>query len=219
MTMLRNERGRKSPAAAPGLRERTKERKRDALVRAGRVLFLQRGFEETTTRAIAAKAGVASGTFFLYFREKRDLLLHLFREEVSAVAEEAFATEPRDAPLVERLVHVFGRFYAYYARSPRLSRVFMKELLFLEEGESYPMMAFTMSFMMRVADVVADARRRGRLRAEVDPMLAASQAMAAYLFCLVGWLNGAIPGLEMTVVQLRAQLDLMMQGVGRRRRA
>ena len=72
--------------------ERNKEKKRDALVRAGRALFLAKGFDETTTRAIAAKAGVASGTFFLYFREKRDLLFHLFQEEVSGVQAEAFAT-------------------------------------------------------------------------------------------------------------------------------
>src|SRR5512145_2721251 len=133
--MLINERGQKRPTAAAGLRERNKERKRDALVRAGRALFLAKGFEETTTRAIAAKAGVASGTFFLYFREKRDLLFHLFEEEVSVVQEEAFRSAPKGAPLAKRLAHVFGRFYAYYARNPRLSRVFLKELIFLEEGE------------------------------------------------------------------------------------
>src|SRR5512133_591320 len=116
--MLRNERGHKG-AEATGLRERNKERKREALVRAGRALFLAKGFDETTTRAIAAKAGVASGTFFLYFREKRDLLFHLFRDEVSAVQEEAFRTAPADGPLVGQLVHVFGRFYAWYAKNPR----------------------------------------------------------------------------------------------------
>src|SRR5512142_1675051 len=81
----------REPAAkgAPRLRERNKERKRAALVRAGRALFVQRGFDETTTRAIAARAGVASGTFFLYFREKRDLLFHLFEQEVSEVVEKA----------------------------------------------------------------------------------------------------------------------------------
>jgi len=54
---------------AAGLRARNKERKRDALVRAGRALFLAKGFDETTTRAIAAKAGVASG--FLERRRRR----------------------------------------------------------------------------------------------------------------------------------------------------
>jgi AcrR family transcriptional regulator len=216
--MLINEHGHNGTGARTGLRERNKEKKLGALVRAGRSLFAQKGFEETTTRAIAAKAGVASGTFFLYFGEKRDLLFHLFREEVSQVQEEAFASVPKDAPLVERLVHVFGRFYAYYARSPRLSRVFLKELIFLEEGESFPMMSFTMSFILRLAELVADAKEKREVRASVDAMQAATQAVALYMLGLVGWFNGVIPSPELTLVQVEAQLELLMTGIGKGKR-
>jgi AcrR family transcriptional regulator len=217
--MLRNERGQKEADGEAGLRERNKERKREALVRAGRALFLAKGFEETTTRAIAAKAGVASGTFFLYFREKRDLLFHLFQEEVSRVQEEAFASEPRDAPLVARLTHVFGRFYAWYGRNPRLSRVFLKELIFQEEGEAHPMMSFTMAFVLRLAEVVADAKAKREVRASVDAMQAATQAVALYMLGLIAWFNGVIPSPELTLVQVEAQLELLMTGIGRGKRA
>jgi AcrR family transcriptional regulator len=216
--MLRNERGQKAGPGG-GLRERNKERKREALVRAGRALFLAKGFEETTTRAIAAKAGVASGTFFLYFREKRDLLFHLFEEEVSKVQEEAFASEPKDAPLVARLTHVFGRFYGWYGRNPRLSRVFLKELIFQEEGEAYPMMSFTMAFVLRLAELVADAKAKREVRASVDAMQAATQAVALYMLGLVAWFNGVIPSPELTLVQVEAQLELLMTGIGRGKRA
>jgi AcrR family transcriptional regulator len=216
--MLRNERGQKRPPAVAGLRERNKEKKRDALVRAGRALFLAKGFDETTTRAIAAKAGVASGTFFLYYREKRDLLFHLFRDEVSAVQEEAFASAPEDAPLVRRLSHVFGRFYAYYARNPRLSRVFLKELIFLGEAEGGPMMSFTMSFIVRLAGVVADAKERGEVRASVDATQAATQAVALYMLGLIAWFNGISPSPELTLVQVESQLELLMSGIGKGRR-
>src|SRR5512133_2637825 len=216
LTMLRNERGHK-PAAA-GLRERNKERKREALVRAGRALFLAHGFEGTTTRAIAAKAGVASGTFFLYFREKRDLLFHLFREEASQILEEAFASEPKDAPLVARLTHVFGRFYAWYAKDPRLSRVFLKELIFQEEDEAHPMMSFTMAFVLRLAEVVADAKGRREVRAAVDPAQAATHALGLYMLGLIGWFNGVIPASELKA-QLGGQLELLMTGIAGRRRA
>ncbi|HSM92171.1 MAG TPA: TetR/AcrR family transcriptional regulator [Anaeromyxobacteraceae bacterium] len=217
--MLRNERGHKGAPRRAGLRERNKERKREALVRAGRALFLAKGFEETTTRAIAAKAGVASGTFFLYFREKRELLFHLFQEEVSRVQAEAFASAPADAPLVARLCHVFGRFYAHYARNPRLSRVFLKELVFLEEGESAPMMSFTMGFVVQLAEAVADAKERGEVRASVDALQVAAHAMALYLFGLVAWFNGVIPSPELTLAQVEPQLELLMTGIGRGRRA
>ncbi len=214
--MLRNERGQNGSGA--GLRERNKERTREALVRAGRALFQAKGFEETTTRAIAKRAGVASGTFFLYFREKRELLFHLFQEEISEVQEEAFATAPAGAPLVARFTHVFGRFYAYYAKAPRLSRVVLKELIFQAEGEALPMMSFTMAFVLRLAELVADAKARGEVRASVDAMQAATQAVALYMLGLIGWFNGVIPSPELTLVQVEAQLELLMPGIGRGKR-
>lgn len=215
--MLINEHGQNGSSS--GLRARNKERKRDALVRAGRALFLAKGFEETTTRAIAAKAGVASGTFFLYFREKRELLFHLFQEEISRVQEEAFATAPKEAPLVARFTHVFGRFYAYYARTPRLSRVFLKELIFQEEDEAHPMMSFTMAFVVRLAELVADAKTKREVRASVDAMQAATQAVALYMLGLIAWFNGVVPSPELTLAQVESQLELLMTGIAGGKRA
>jgi AcrR family transcriptional regulator len=200
-------------------RERNKEKKLGSLVRAGRALFVQRGFERTTTRAITEKAGVATGTFFLYFREKRDLLFHLFKEDIARVQEEAYASLPVDAPLVAQFTHFAGRLYDYYGRDPRLSRIVLKELLFLEEGERDEMMALTMATVVRVADLVAEAKRRGEIARSVDPMQVAGHAFALYLFGVIGWLNGAIPTLQMARAQLEAQLDLLMRGIAPRRQS
>jgi AcrR family transcriptional regulator len=41
---------------------------------AARGLFLAKGFEDTTTREIAIRAGVGIGTIFVYAENKRDLL-------------------------------------------------------------------------------------------------------------------------------------------------
>ncbi|HEX2202075.1 MAG TPA: TetR family transcriptional regulator [Longimicrobium sp.] len=41
-------------------------------------LFRERGYEETTMRAIAARAGVAVGNAYYYFRSKEDLIQHFY---------------------------------------------------------------------------------------------------------------------------------------------
>ena len=199
-------------------RERNKEKKLESIVRAGRALFVQKGFEATTTRAITARAGVATGTFFLCFREKRDLLFHLFREDVSAVQEEAFASLPVDAPVVDQLTHVLGHLHAYYGRDPRLSRTVLKELRGREEGERDEMMTLTMSAVVRLAELVARAKERGEVARSVDPMQVATHAFALYLFGLVAWLNGGVPTPELITAQLEAQLDALMHGIGHRDR-
>ncbi|HET9554813.1 MAG TPA: helix-turn-helix domain-containing protein [Anaeromyxobacteraceae bacterium] len=197
----------------PAGRERDRDRTLALLVQAGRDLFVKEGFERTTTRAISARAGVATGTFFLHFREKRDLLFHLFRDEVSAVVEESFAAAPpAGAQLAERLLGVFGRLYAYYARDLRLARTFLKELMFLAPGEHDEMMAMTLAFVGRLAAAIEAARDRGEVDRAVDPSLAAQQAFAAYLFVLVALLKGVAP-LDVARAQLAAHLGLLVRGL------
>ena len=57
-------------AAPPG-----SERTRAAIREAANRLFLENGVDNTTVDAICAAAGVAKGTFYLYFHRKEDLLL------------------------------------------------------------------------------------------------------------------------------------------------
>ncbi len=47
--------------------------KREAILRAARTLFARQSYEETTIADIAREAGIAVGTVYLYFRNKRDI--------------------------------------------------------------------------------------------------------------------------------------------------
>src|SRR5262245_43784618 len=58
-----------------GIRERKKQRTRQALRQAALELFLERGFEATTIADITAAADVAPRTFFSYFQAKEDVVL------------------------------------------------------------------------------------------------------------------------------------------------
>ncbi len=56
--------------------------KRKALLESGRILFLTKGYEQTTAKEIAAHAGVATGTFYRYFYDKRQLLMSLLENHL-----------------------------------------------------------------------------------------------------------------------------------------
>ena len=65
-----------------GRRAQNKQAIRNRIVKAALNLFQTKGFEGTTTRSIARKAGIAEGTVFNYFRTKEDIALYFFEQEV-----------------------------------------------------------------------------------------------------------------------------------------
>src|SRR5258708_8721956 len=54
------------------IREDTRS-KRQAIIEAAREIFAKQGYEDTTIAQIAAAAGVAVGTVYLYFHNKREI--------------------------------------------------------------------------------------------------------------------------------------------------
>ena len=87
-----------------GTRASNKEATRERIVAAALDLFQSKGFEATTTKEIARKAGIAEGTVFNYFRTKDDIALHYFEAEVDH-AIDSVRRQPRlaKAPLEEKL--------------------------------------------------------------------------------------------------------------------
>lgn len=67
-----------------------KIQKRTALLDSAFELFTTVGFTDTTIRDIASKAGVAKGTFYLYFRDKTDIRDALIRAKASKLLQDAY---------------------------------------------------------------------------------------------------------------------------------
>jgi AcrR family transcriptional regulator len=88
----------------PGRRAQNKQAIRNRIVKAALNLFQTKGFDGTTTRAIARKAGIAEGTVFNYFKSKEDIALYFFEQEVGhAVASVRDNPRLRKASLEEKL--------------------------------------------------------------------------------------------------------------------
>jgi AcrR family transcriptional regulator len=196
-----------------GLRARHKRDKRERLRKAAWDLFSTVGYDETTTRAIAERAGVAAGTVFLYAKDKQDLLFLVFEERLGECVDEAFRTLPRNLTLNDELLHIFRRVFLLYGESPDLGRRFVKELPGASGPNADRVNAMTFTFLVRLGDLVETAQAKGRVRKDVLPLVAAQAFFALYFMALMSWLSGfstltgAIDG------PLASSLDLLMQGM------
>ncbi len=103
-----------------GRRAQNKQEIRERIVKAALGLFQTKGFDATTTKAIARKAKIAEGTVFNYFKSKDDIALYFFEQEVDqAMAAVRENPRLRKASLEEKLftlVHSQLEFLAPYER-------------------------------------------------------------------------------------------------------
>jgi len=84
---------------ATGLRERKKQKTRDAIVDAAMRLFEERGFEGTTVADIAAAADIAPRTFFAYFPSKDDVVFWDFEETLAEVKQRLRERQPGETAI------------------------------------------------------------------------------------------------------------------------
>lgn len=70
--------------------ELKKQKKKAALMQAAYTLFLKQGMETTSVGDITEAAGVAKGTFYLYFRDKQDIVTAVVVVVSRQILEEAY---------------------------------------------------------------------------------------------------------------------------------
>jgi AcrR family transcriptional regulator len=175
------------------IRATQKAQTRQRIADAAWELFTSTGYDGTTTKAVAARAGVASGTVFVHASDKADLLAMVMHDRLASTVDEAFATLPR-AELLPQLLHVFGALFRMYGENPKLAS----------------------AFLHRLAGVVGEAQLRGEVGQEVMPLLAASNLFGLYLYSLLLALTG-VTTLEAALEPgLRMVLELQLRGLAPR---
>jgi AcrR family transcriptional regulator len=205
-----------APRVVPrsGLRERNKRDKLNRIKAAARNLFVAKGFDEATMRGIAARAGVGLGTVFLYAANKRDLLFLIANdglEEANAASE--IAVKPT-APLLENLIAVFARQYAFFARQPALSRLVLREMAFYETGEQARAFQKTREALIAlVRRTVSLAGAQGNIAATETPQLIGWAIFCIFQVELRRWLAGDKLDLQRGLDRLRRTLNVCTTGL------
>ena len=112
-----------------------KLKKRTALLDSAYELFTTMGFTKTTIRDIAHKAGVAKGTFYLYFKDKTDIRNALIRSKASQVLQMACKSmdklqtrQDSKMDVADKFVYIIDYIVDYLARDVLFVKFISKHL-------------------------------------------------------------------------------------------
>lgn len=193
--------------AAPGKRAARKAAILDQILEAALHLFDTRGFQATTTKAIADRAGIAEGTIFNYFDSKDDIAVYFFEREVDhAIKHVRTSPRLRSAPLEEKLFALVQSQIDYIAPYER----FIGEAFISALRPSSGLVSGTRSRDLRVRYLGFVQELIDEARSDRRPTLTAWLAPQAfwlfYMMVLLYWLNDTSPGKQSTWSLLDASL-------------
>ncbi len=173
-----------SEAASAPARSRAETRRR--LVEAGTELFAERGLHASTTALIARRAGVASGTFYLHFKDKRSLFREIVFAAIAELRERQAQAVAVAAPGAEaELRSRFATLVAYAQEKRDLWRiVFGREHAAGSIGEDV-LDALVPGIERRLRERQTD----GEIDTRLDAAVAAQAVAAMMVRCITWWVE------------------------------
>ena len=146
--------------------------RRAAVVAAAEAEFAAHGFSGGSLNVIARRAGVAKGSLFQYFADKRDLYAYITdvgSQRVRAYMEQQIHDLDADRPFFEFLTDLLDVWVAYFAENPR-DRALHAASSFEVDTEARVSVRGVVHrhYLEVLRPLVQSARARGDLRPDAD---------------------------------------------------
>lgn len=167
-------------------RQLQKEDTRRIVLEAAYALFAEKGYEQTTMRVLAERAGVGLGTIFKHFPDKPSILAAAFEEDLNSAIQNAFITLPPSG-ITSQLIHITEHLYSFYAANPGFSKALIKEVLFLEGEHGETLHGQLQTFLDAIVDLIEKAIDREELKPNTPSR---EGALAYWSFYFTGLIQG-----------------------------
>jgi AcrR family transcriptional regulator len=146
--------------------------RRAAVIEAAESEFGAHGFSGGSLNVIARRAGVAKGSLFQYFADKRDLyafIAEIASQRVRARIEELIVRLDPTRPFFEFLTDLLDAWVAYFAEHPRERALHAAATLEVDTDARISVRGVIHGHYLEVLrPLVRDAQVRGDLRADAD---------------------------------------------------
>jgi AcrR family transcriptional regulator len=195
-----------------GVREQQKQATRARVLDAARDLFDSAGYEETTIRAIAQKAGVSVGSVFTTFSSKAQILGQIMMERIEALTVELERVTPHlRGTVMDRLSALLAIHYDFQMRRPKLYLAYLS-VSFREAHEAgFVRIGANPGLRAPMRDILAAAVERDELPAGLDIELTIDTLVSLYGFNYLRVAEGA--DAQALTAFMDRELKLLFEGL------
>ena len=160
--------------ASPPARVSTHHR----ILQAAKKLFASRGYEHTSTSAIARQAGTSESQLMKHFGNKAGLLEAIFNEGWGGITEEARAASENLSSPTEKLQAIAGSVLRRFESDPELKLLMLLEgRRIRREGAVVSLAEGFVGFIGLIDAALAEMRAKNQLRPGLDPLAVRSALM------------------------------------------
>ena len=160
------------------------------IVEAAIRVFARTGYYNSRVSDIAREAGIASGTIYLYFRTKDEILVTLFRDKMAAFVAQLrreIAGEPDPVAKIRRLVRVH---FSVLEQNPALAEVVQVELRqghkFFRGASAHEVSAY----FELIGSILEEGVVAGRFHADLPVKVATKMLFGAMDQMATSWVLG-----------------------------
>lgn len=178
-----DKRDKSGPASAEAASEKSADRadrqleRRAELLRAARRVFATRGYHEAKVDDIAAQAGVAKGTFYLYFKDKRSIFVELLSALFERISKAILRVDVAQ-DVAEQVKHNIRAILAVLLDEPETTQLLLTHAAGMDKDFTENLRAFDRGVRQLLTESLTDGQSLG-IVAQGDPALYAIFAIGA----------------------------------------
>ncbi len=198
-------------------REQNKQEKLARIMQAAKEVFTEQGFDNATTREIAARANVSVGSVFVHGHDKHELLLMIVNQQLDALLEKEISELSVEAPFIDHFMHIIKRRYIYWNKNPELARASIREYYrdpFDRGPEAEKFAQRTQKLHVIFVDILKNKQKSKNLKLKTKPDVIVEICIDFYTSSFSRWLQTRKMDVRKGCETLKQRLVPVLEGLG-----
>ncbi len=166
--------------------EEKRETRRAHILQTALEVFAENGYHQTRVSDIIEAAGIARGTFYLYFESKSAIFLELLDHLLVQLRDTVVGVEtgPGAPPVEEQLLATVTNLVRVVEDHRLLATILLREAVGLDEDVDHKLTQFYGSLRRFIAESLENGQRMGIVRPDVDTGVVASCILGSIKYIL-----------------------------------